>query len=140
MECAICYSEIKDHKLFKAGCCSINICIDCVKIGKLKECPQCKESYGWIGPNNEEEIEELKGKIEEYETDIYVLKSSKKIEESILQSKITHYKNELDKKDKYIDQLSNIIVQLIVEEEEEEAEAELIEDFQDVVNRLNLIP
>ena len=136
MECAICYSEIKDHKLFKGCCCSINLCIDCVKIGKLKKCPQCKESYGWIGANNKEEIKEFKEKfeelnedIEEYQTDI-----------CLLESKITKYKSELGKKDKCIDQLRNIIVQLIVEKEEEETEAELIEDFQDVVNRLNLIP
>ena len=101
MECAICYSEIKDHKLFKAGCCSINICIDCVKIGKLKECPQCKESYGLIGQNNKEEIEELKGLIEWHRINYDTMRSLKEEEIRRLESIIADYKNKFEIKETY---------------------------------------
>ena len=84
MECAICYSEIKDHKLFKAGCCSIDICIDCFKNDNLKDCPQCRKSYGWLKQNHNEKIEELK-------------------------RQIAIYKNEVETQNKYNDNLCKII-------------------------------
>lgn len=128
MDCAICYTEIKDHKLFKVGCCSVNLCVDCVKEGKLKKCPQCQESYNWINSDSDD-IKTLTNELHFISIlfdDCINMNQTLKDQIKDLESKIEDLKHELKIKSKYMDQMSNTIIQLIEEkEEEEENEREL---------------
>jgi hypothetical protein len=48
MNCCICYNDIKELDLIKAGCCSIIICKNCIKLNPDDKCPQCRKVYFWI--------------------------------------------------------------------------------------------
>jgi hypothetical protein len=141
MECGICYSEIKDNKLFRACSCSFNMCIDCVKQGEIKKCPQCNESYKWIMQDIDVNFKimvlntkiEVMGDTLRYYKDICE-RDKNKIKQ--LQNKLNELTEETMIKSQYMEQMSNTIIKLIKDKEEEE----LINDVQDVVNRLNLIP
>jgi predicted RNase H-like nuclease (RuvC/YqgF family) len=140
MECSICYQQIIDHKLFKAGCCSFNACVDCIREGKINKCPQCQKSYNWINRDHES-IKKLNSKIRvmnetlEYYMDILEIK---KDQIKDLEASIEELKKESMIKSKYMEQMSNTIVYLVEEKEEEE---ENKADLEDVIQRyhLNLI-
>lgn len=151
MECAICFEEIKDHKLFKAGCCSINLCVDCVKASKLEKCPQCKASYSWISGKLVLTMNETNMKLQDelhrlnirgihLENQVYFLQN---VSDS-LNKEVADLRKESKVKGQYMNQMSEMITRLIQEKEDQEAEneeeAELVEDLQSVVNRLNLLP
>ena len=143
MDCAICYEPIKEHKLFKVGCCSLDICVDCIKMGSIKECPQCKKSYDWIAKDVDInfKIMILNTKIEIMDDTLRYYKSVYKKEtekRKQLEIKIDDLTKESMIKSKYMDQMSKTIVQLIEEKEEEE---ETKADLEDVIQRyhLNLI-
>ena len=143
MECDICFEEIKDHKLFKFGCCSVNLCVDCVENGKLKKCPQCKKSYKWIISNfdDDENIALLNYKIHIKNERINLLNILISVSNNYirkLETKIEELQNESMIKGEYMQQMTNTIVKLIVEKEEEE---ENERDLESVITRyhLNLI-
>jgi hypothetical protein len=73
MECAICFEEIKNNELFKAGCCSVNLCIDCFREGHFTKCPQCKKPFDWI--LNNPLCDELEESIRHYKDEIRTLRS-----------------------------------------------------------------
>lgn len=50
MSCDICYCDLKDYEIFRAGCCSLELCIECVK--SYKKCGQCNRTYFWIDEIN----------------------------------------------------------------------------------------
>jgi hypothetical protein len=142
MECAICYEDIKDNKLFKAGCCSINLCVDCVKKNGLDKCPQCKASYLWINETQTTKlliIENNKLNIKLETADLsakFAWNECRKMEE-----KIKGMKNETEI---IMRDMVNTILMLMEykdnKEAEEDEDHEFVNDVQDVVNRLNLIP
>jgi macrodomain Ter protein organizer (MatP/YcbG family) len=139
MECAICYEQIKDHKLFKVGCCSFTACVDCIRQGKVKKCPQCQESYSWINTDYDvvkklNQAISSRNKMLDYEK---LMNRAMTDQIKDLEVTIENLKKESMIKSKYMEQMSNTIVQLIEEKEEDD---QLVEDLQDVVNRLNLIP
>ena len=151
MECAICFEEIKDHKLFKAGCCSINLCVDCVKASKLEKCPQCKKPYSWIAGKIIYTIDETNKKLQAEIQRLRGLEINLGNQVNFLQNvsdslnrEVADLKQESKIKGQYMNQMKNMIARLIQEKEDQEAEneeeAELVEDLQSVVNRLNLLP
>jgi hypothetical protein len=157
MECSICFGEIKDHKLFKFGCCSINLCLDCVENTKIKKCPQCKKSYKWIishfddddtDSDDDNEFNESFQNIALLNFQIHIknerinllniLISASNNYTRKLETKIQELQNESMIKGEYMKQMTNTIVKLIVEKEEEE---ENERDLESVITRyhLNLI-
>ena len=54
MDCCICFNDVKELDLIKAGCCSINICKSCVKsiTDTDNKCPQCRKIYFWNETDN----------------------------------------------------------------------------------------
>jgi hypothetical protein len=45
--CSICLEELKPYQIVRLGCCSLELCIDCVKT--CKKCSQCNAPYFWVG-------------------------------------------------------------------------------------------
>ena len=139
MQCDICYEEIKEHKLFKAGCCSISLCVSCVKENKLKKCPQCKASYIWI--NETEVMWNLKKTINDLNEKIDTLKlsagfawiQSRKSEDKLKEMK---YEHEL-----IMQEMVNTIIKLIDDKEQKEENEENERHIKSVIERyhLNLI-
>ena len=138
MECGICYQDITDHKLFRFGCCSFNMCVDCVKKGRLEKCPQCKSSYNWIVDQSklQDEIKRLRGIEICMNNEICFLKGVC----YDLNTKLHNFNIEGIKKNEHINELTNIITRLMQEQEEADNEDEVVEALQDVVNRFHLIP
>ena len=60
--CGICYCDLKDYEICKMGCCSLELCIGCIKDYKI--CGQCRAPYFWSdiidNIKNEYETEESK--------------------------------------------------------------------------------
>jgi len=52
MDCCICFNDVKELDLIKAGCCSINICKSCIKTIADDKCPQCRKIYFWNETDN----------------------------------------------------------------------------------------
>ena len=141
MECAICYEDIKNNKLFKAGCCSINLCVDCVKDNGLVKCPQCKTSYLWLNETETMKLLSIENKKQKIKLETAELSAQfawckfRKLEE-----KMKGIKNETEL---IMQDMVNTILMLMKYKENKEAEEEdneFVNDLQDVVNRLNLIP
>jgi hypothetical protein len=139
MNCCICFEQIINHKLFKAGCCSIELCIDCVMNGNIKRCPQCKKVYPWV--IDELIIDELKFYINKLENRNNILHDSNQT----LRARNLNFikqtdelKKELEINKQYLCQMLNTLGELIDEKENEE---EMKKDLERVILKyhLNLI-
>ena len=142
MECAICFEEIKDHKLFKAGCCSINLCVDCVKASKLEKCPQCKKPYSWIAGKIIYTIDETNKKLQAEIQRLRGLEINLGNQVNFLQNvsdslnrEVADLKQESKIKGQYMNQMKNMIARLIQEKEDQECKKHLENRIQQALQK-----
>jgi len=129
--CAICYNDIKQHNIFKGGCCNIDLCVDCVK--KCDKCPQCKKDYFWTKYNYSQVEELIKEnailKMNNYHLDNRV---------ESLKEKMMDLAGEMIKKNSLIRDLKEAIFDLITKINDDMQEEENTHDLEEVIKKYNL--
>ena len=129
--CAICYNDIKQHNIFKGGCCNIDLCLDCVK--KCDKCPQCKIKYFWVDFDNNE-IKELQQKNALLEMNNFHLD----MKVNILKNKMMELASDMINKNSIINKLKQDVFNLVEFIYERAEQEENINDLEEVIKKYNL--